>query len=793
MLKEGHKFTISVDGQAVTATEEAMLLSVLEDADIEIPHLCYSSLVEPYGGCGLCLVEIAGQPRLARACATMVYPGMEVVTENAAIRAARELSLKLLLSDHVGDCRPPCYNACPGNNDCQGYIGLIANGQPLAALKLIKENNPLPASIGRVCPHPCQDKCRRGLLEGPLSIAWLKQYAADCDLAQDQPYLPLTASPSGKKVAIVGAGPAGLSAAWFLARAGHEAEIFEAREKAGGMLRYGIPDYRLPQDILSREVGLIRDLGVEINYNCQLGRDIGLAGLRQKYDAVFLAVGAWQSSALGCEGQELPGVVGGIDFLCEVARGLWPGLGRKVAVVGGGNTAMDAARTALRLGAEEVSVIYRRTKQEMPAAPWEIEEAEEEGVVMRYLLAPLKVIAGPDGKARAMLCQQMRLGEPDASGRRRPESVPGAEELIELDSVIAAIGQKVVTSGLEGLELTRWNTIIADAESMATNLPGVFAGGDAVNDGPGIAITAVGHGKKAALAIDAYFTGRPAAPFKPFYVEEKDVRKEDLPETPLAPPLHPLVEAPEARRRDFREFVHGFTKEAAEQEAARCLECGCQAVHNCHLLPLLQEHDPKGATFAGRVHCHETDKDHPFIWREAEKCILCGLCLRICREQQNVYALGWLGRGFDTEVSPAFARPLGESECISCGACAAICPTGALRQRNPLGKTPPLPTQEKLITCQHCSRKCYFMLHHYQGLPLKAQPLDGRKSCGIGRFALVWAANTAPEDLRRLSGGDKEKILRALTGDLRYYEGDKERFNSLETMLELLLSSNTQK
>lgn len=778
-----------VDGQAVTATEDWLLLNVLEDAGIEIPHLCHNSQLEPYGGCGLCLVKIDSQSRLIRACSSKVWPGMEVITDDEEIRAARRLSLQLLLSDHLGDCRPPCYNACPGNNDCQGYIGLIANGQPLTALKLIKENNPLPASIGRICPHPCQDNCRRGLLEGPLSIAWLKQYAADCDLAQKKPYLPRVALGSGKKVAIVGAGPAGLSAAWFLARAGHQAEIFEAQAQAGGMLRYGIPDYRLPPNIIDKEVDLICQLGVKINYNQELGRDISLESLRRQYDAVFLAPGAWQSSALGCEGENLPGVYGGIDFLYQVAQGQSPGLGRKAAVVGGGNTAIDAARTAIRLGAEEVSLIYRRTKQEMPASSWEITEAEEEGVIMRYLLAPLKVIPGKGGRLEAMLCQKMRLGEPDAGGRRRPEPIAGAEELIGLDSIIAAIGQKVIPRGLEGLELTRWNTIITDPESMATNLPGVFAGGDGVNNGPDIAITAVGHGQKAARAIDAYFRGEQPALFKPFYVEGKDINKEDLPDLPKQLPLHPLIEAPEVRKLNFREFIHGFTKEEAEKEAARCLECGCQAVHDCRFLPLLQEYDPDGETFAGSTHHCEIDKEHPFIWREPEKCILCGLCLRACRELQGVYALGWLGRGFDTIVSPAFTKFLKDSDCISCGACAAICPTGALRQRDPLAKTPPLPTETKLITCPHCPRKCYFMLHHYQGLAVKAEPLESRKSCGIGRFALVWATNTKPEDLLYFSNKDKEKILQAITGDLRYYEGDKEQLGSLERIYNKIISS----
>ena len=786
MLKEGHKFTIKVDGREVTATEQAMLLDVLLDAGLEIPHLCHNSLLEPYGGCGLCLVEIAGFNRPVRACATEVWPEMEVITDSAALGAARRLSLQLLLSDHVGDCRPPCYKACPAHNDCQGYIGLMANGQPLAALKLIKENNPLPASIGRVCPHPCQEECRRSLLEGPLHIAWLKQYAADCDLALSEPYLPPVAPPSGKKIAIIGAGPAGLAAAWYLTVDGHLAEIFEAQEKAGGMLRYGIPDYRLPQDIIDREVAIICSLGVKIHYNQKLGQDIDLATLRQQYDAVFIAIGAWQSSALGCEGEESSGVFGGIEFLYEVAKGARPELGRKVAVVGGGNTAMDAARTALRLGADEVSVIYRRTKQEMPADPWEIAEAEEEGVIMRYLLAPLQVAAGQDGRVESMLCQQMRLGEPDTSGRRRPEPIPGAQELIEVNSIISAIGQKVISSGLAGLELTRWNTIIADKESLATNIAGVFAGGDAINDGPGIAITAISHGKRAAEAIGAYFTGRQLPPYEPFFVEEKALTKEDLPQVAEQPPLHPQVEAPLERKQDFREFIHGYSREEAVKEAARCLECGCMAVHDCHFLPLLQEYNPDGKTYAGRVHQRDIDKSNPFIWWEAEKCILCGLCLRLCSERQQVTALGWLGRGFDTTVSPAFALPLGNSDCLTCGACTEICPTGALRQRNPLGKTPPLPTRAQLITCPHCSRKCHFMMHQYQGIAVKAAPVDSQKSCGIGRFGLVWAANTALKDLQGLTTAEKERILQALTGDLRYYDGNKEQFSTVEKLLEQL-------
>ena len=362
--------SIKVNGNQYSADTEKNLLDNLTQLGFDIPNLCYAKELECYGGCGLCLVEPEGGGKLMRACAVYPRDGMAILTDSEQVCKSRKITLSLLLSDHTGDCRPPCMTACPTHQDCRGYISLIAQERFDDAVKLIRRDNPLPASIGRVCPHPCEDKCRRSLFEGAVSICSLKRFAADtgnCELTAEPP--------TGKTVAIVGAGPAGLSAAYFLALKGHKVTVFEAQEHPGGMLRYGIPAYRLPKDLLDAEVAVIERLGVTFNYGVRLGRDITVEKLKEQYGAVFVAVGAWKSASLGCEGEQLNGVWGGIDLLHKVACGESVDIGKCVAIVGGGNTAIDAARTAVRLGAQEVTLIYRRTRGEMPAEDIEVEEA----------------------------------------------------------------------------------------------------------------------------------------------------------------------------------------------------------------------------------------------------------------------------------------------------------------------------------------------------------------------------------------------------------------------------------
>ena len=401
-----------------------------------------------------------------KACATEISPNMVIKTNTKRVIESRKTNLELLLSNHVGDCRPPCVLNCPAGTDCQGYVGLIANGEYEKAIELIKDKIPLPAAIGRVCPHPCEDKCRRQLVEESVSIAWLKRFAADKDLENENPFVPDVEAETGKSVAIIGGGPMGLSAAYFLRQKGHDVTIIDAMPRLGGMLRYGIPEYRLPKAVLDEEIALIESMGVKMIPNTKVGVDISFEAIRRDYDAVLLGIGAWVSTGVRCKGEDSKGVIGGIDFLRKVVRNEEIALGENVAIVGGGNTAMDACRTAVRLGAKKVYNIYRRTKNEMPADMVEITEAEEEGVIFKNLTNPIDVIADEEGKVKQVVLQVMELGEADASGRRRPVPIEGKTETLDIDTMILAIGQAVDSSKFEGLDKTRKNGIAYDKDTF---------------------------------------------------------------------------------------------------------------------------------------------------------------------------------------------------------------------------------------------------------------------------------------------------------------------------------------
>ncbi|MEN6327393.1 MAG: FAD-dependent oxidoreductase, partial [Syntrophomonas sp.] len=724
--------SISIDGIEINAIEGQTILETARSHGINIPTLCYDERVKVYGGCGLCVVETGDSPKLLRACATEIAPGMAVKTSSPRINASRRLTLELLLSDHVGDCRGPCLKACPAHTDVQGYVGLIANRQYRKALELIKEKIPLPASIGRVCPHPCETACRRQLVEEPISIALLKAFAADLDLAGGNSYMPEIKTSSGKKVAIVGAGPAGLTAAYYLAREGHAITVYDAMPAGGGMLRYGIPEYRLPKAVLDQEIDLIHKMGVEFKFNTRIGNDVSLDHLMGTYNAVFLGIGAWLSSEIHCKGEDLPGVVGGIDFLREVAMHRDVELGGIVAVVGGGNTAMDAARTAVRLGSQKVMVLYRRTRAEMPAEDIEIKEAEEEGIEFRFLVAPLEVMA-ENGRANAIRLQKMQLGEADASGRRSPVPIPGTEEIIYVDSVIKAIGQKVNPQGLGGVVLSKWGTIDIDETTLATSIPGVFAGGDGVT-GPSIAVEAVAQGGRAAESINNYLNGAVLYLKEKYTVEQKNLTSEDFKDHEKLPRAEmPHMEAGQ-RCGNFREVNLGLSESDAAAEAGRCLECGCKDYYKCRLLKAANQYQVNPERLAGEPRQEKLQEKDLFMERNSEKCILCGLCIRICREVVGVNALGLVDRGFDSLVAPEFKLPLSETSCINCGQCVAVCPTGALGEIYPLAKNVPLKMTETKTICSFCNMGCKQVVHSYGDLVLQIRPDEGELLCSRGRF-----------------------------------------------------------
>lgn len=668
---------ITINGKECFGNKGETILNIAAANGIEIPNLCYNGQLKLYGACGLCLVEAEGSPKLMRACATFAQDGMVVSSQTERVKKARKIALELIMSDHEGDCVAPCSLNCPAHTDIQGYLKAIANGDDKEAVKIIKEKIPIPASIGRVCPHPCESNCRRRLVEEPLSVAYLKAFAADNDLASGDPYTAVCEEATGKKVAVIGGGPAGLTSAYYLRLSGHDVTIYEAMPEMGGMLRYGIPEYRLPKAVLAKEVDAIAKLGVEMKNNIKVGKDISFEEIKNSADAVLVTVGAWKGSSMRCKGEELDGVLSGIDFLRDVNMGNIPEIGKNVAVVGGGNTAMDACRTAVRCGAENVYVIYRRTRAEAPAEDIEIEEAIEEGVEFLFLTNPDEII-GENGKVKAVKLQIMELGEPDASGRRKPVPVEGAFKTLDVDTVISAIGQKYASAGLEDIGTTGWGTIQADETTCLTNLDGVFAAGDATNNGASIAIDAIAEANTAARAINAYLLGMPMDFRKPYYSERK-VTEEMLADREKKARAVMSVKAPEYRKGNFEAILNGFTEEQARGEAKRCLECGCHDFKDCRLIHYANLDPIEPERLAGEKHSCFKERRLVSIERDQGKCMLCNMCVRTCKEVAGESILGLVGRGFKTVIKPEFEGSDRIEVCKDCRKCAEICPTGALK------------------------------------------------------------------------------------------------------------------
>lgn len=671
------KIKITVNGQEMTGNAGDTVLNIAMQNGVEIPNLCFNKDLKIYGACGLCVCEAEGIPKLLRACATVASDGMVIRTDTERVTNARRVALELLMSDHEGDCKGPCVLHCPAHTDVQYYLKQIALGNDKEAVKIIKEKIPIPASIGRVCPHPCEANCRRRFVEEPLSIAYLKAFAADNDLASKDPYVPEKEKSSGKKVVIIGGGPAGLAAAYRLAVGGHDVTVYDMMPEMGGMLRYGIPEYRLPKAVLGQETKAIEALGVTFKNNVKLGKDIKFDEIKKNADAVLVAIGAWKGSGVYCPGEDLEGVLSGIDFLRDVNMGERPDLGKNVIVVGGGNTAMDACRTAKRCGAENVYVVYRRTREEAPAEEIEIEEAIEEGVEFKFLTNPAEII-GKDGKVSEVKLQIMELGEPDESGRRRPVPVEGKFETIKADTVIAAIGQGCKAEGLDKIKLTEKGTIVADLNNATTNVEGVFAAGDATNRGASIAIDAIAEGNRAAEAIELYLSGKPVVVPEPYF-SEKEVSEEDFKDREKIKRAVMPVKDAKKRATNFEAVIEGFSDKQAREEAKRCLECGCHDYKDCKLIRYAQSEPIDACRLCGQIHESFTEQKLVSIERDQGKCILCNLCVRTCREKVGEGLLGLVGRGFKTVIKPEFEGTDAVKVCAKCHECADMCPTGALK------------------------------------------------------------------------------------------------------------------
>ena len=569
-----------------------------------------------------------------------------------------------------GDCvklaPAPCQVTCPAGLDIPTYVTLIGMGRDAEAVDVIRQDCPFPWVCGLVCTRPCELMCVRARIDTPISIKFLKGFAAERAMSEGSYRNPQKGPHQGKKICVIGAGPGGMSAAYYLALKGYDVRVIEQHPVAGGMLLLGIPRYRLPREIIDREVAKLEELGVEFCFNTRFGKEMTLDRLRAEgFEAFFFAIGAHVSFRLGIPGEAgCPQVIEAIDFLRKVALGDRRVPGKNVVVVGGGNVAIDAARTCLRLGCRQVTIAYRRTRAEMPADKEEVEQAEEEGIAFDFLTIPIAVETEENGLA-GLRCLRARLVSREGSDRKSPKPIEGSDFLMQADALICAIGQKVDQGGMEALKELQWtrrNTIQANMATGETTMQGVFSAGDCVT-GPATVIEAIGGGKRAAEAIDRYLSGIPQPKVPPVPVRRGRVEWLDVPSSTkmtLRRPEMPLLNI-DRRRTTFQQVELGYSENAVREEARRCLRC--------------------------------------------DICLRCGKCVEICRDKMNVDALQMGYFDFDHPVQTDFR--ITAERCIACGACAANCPTGAMRMEDRgderiLSLCGTILNRQKLLFCDDC-------------------------------------------------------------------------------------------
>jgi formate dehydrogenase major subunit len=762
---------LTIDGRQVAAEPGTTILQAARAAGLEIPALCAHDTLDASSSCRLCVVQVEGRKDPATACDTLVADGLVVTTQTEELRAIRQLNLELLLSDHMSYCTPPCRDACPTHIKIPDFLDRIGERDYEGGMRVLRQDLPFPGILGRVCPRPCEGPCRRQLIEEPVTICQLHRFMADQTRDAEQTgelLLPHEPKPdTGKRIAIVGGGPAGLAAAFYARLEGHAVKIFEAMPYPGGMLRYGIPSYRLPRDIIDAELTILWRMGVELQTGVRLGVDFQLDTLRADYDAVFLALGAFNANAMGCDGEDADGVVTAVDFLGDLERNGEVHVGRKVTVIGGGFTAMDACRTAVRRGAQEVTCLYRRSRTEMPAHHTEVDEAEEEGVRLVLQVAPVRVLTDDAGKVHGIEMIRMELGEPDASGRRRPMPLEDSEFVVECDQVISAIGQFPQLDGAgdaEGIAHTRWRTIAVDDWTLQTQDPKVFAGGDAVL-GAQTVIQAIAQGKKAAWSMTAFLRGDDMRAIStqlhdlrrtPFLEAlqakgdmDKSVRR--MAEVPpvfidintgvleTSPPAHMPKLWPEDRKTGFRQIELGFPEDEAVRGAQLCLQCTCEAHGDCELQRQGIEYEVFANRFQGtEARDYESYDDQPLIAYDPKRCILCGKCVAVCREVQVTEAINFTQRGFEAKIAGPYDHGLDTSFCRFCGQCVDMCPTGALTNRQ-LNTAKPWDRKKVRTTCPFCGVGCNFDLNVADGKVVGVTaaydaPVNQGSLCVKGRF-----------------------------------------------------------
>lgn len=560
----------------------------------------------------------------------------------------------------------PCQMACPAGIDVPTYVSLIGLGRDAEAIEVIRRDNPFPWVCGLVCTRPCEFMCVRGRIDTPVSIKFLKAFAAERALSERRYKNPPQEPDKGQKVCVIGAGPGGLSAAYYLALKGYAVRVIEALPVSGGMIMVGIPRYRLPREVIDREVAMLQELGVEFRFNTRFGSDVTLADLKAEgFAAFFFAIGCHSAYKMGMPGEgDFPQVLDAIDILKRVALGDRTVPGKKAVIIGGGNVAIDAARTCLRLGSEEVTIAYRRTRSEMPADEEEVEQAEEEGVRLAFLTIPTG-LTGVDGRLTGLQCLRAELVRKEGSSRMSPVPIANSDFVMAADVVIGAIGQRVDNScmtGLQGLEWTRRSTIQVNMVTMETSIPGIFAAGDAVT-GPATVIEAIGGGKRAADSIDRHLCGIPQPKMPPVPVRRRRVAYFEIPASTkmvLKRPEMPLLNI-DRRRTTDQQVELGYSENDVREESRRCLRC--------------------------------------------DICLRCGKCVEVCRDKMGVDALQLGYFDFDHPVKTDFR--ITAERCITCGACAANCPTGAMQMEDREGERilslcGTILNRQKLLFCDKC-------------------------------------------------------------------------------------------
>jgi formate dehydrogenase major subunit len=706
------RIRLEVDGRLIEGFDGQTILEVCRDNGIEIPTLCYEPKLPGFGACRMCVVEVEGEEQPPISCSRLAEPNMRVQTQTDELRRLRKTNLELIFSDHNAYCLPPCQNKCPSHIDIPGFLKANAEANWRESVRIFKRTIPFPSVLGRVCPAPCEEHCRRDEVDEAIAIRDSHRYAGDQVLRAQHdedldPPLPFEKqAPSGRRAAVIGSGPAGMSAAYYLLLAGHEVTVFERDPAPGGMLRYGIPQYRLPKvEVLEGDYEAVTRLGGTIQCNAELGKDFTVEDLQnQGYDAVVIAIGCYDTNKLGIPGEDADGVIDGLDYLRTATLGLpYPGHDKaRVVVVGGGFSAMDTSRTSIRQGSPEVTLVYRRDMKDMPAAS-EVHEALEEGVQAIFQAGPTRVIVGADNKVEGIEFIRMQLGEPDASGRRRPEPAPGTEFTIPCDRVMLAIGQgpdlRWLGSGSAGVEATKQRRLKADAVTFETGRPGVFGTGD-VRIGAATVVQAIAEGRRAAYAVDAYLKGNDLS-----VIRTRQTLAEPQPEFLSIVPFTGEVKEPRYRlkalhleeaKTSYVEYEIPYTRDEAMAESTRCLQCTCEAIGFCDLrrlgieygttLKTLEKGYHQGAgyrsvtenRFTGVNHDYVRDDSHAFILREPARCIDCGRCANVCSEVVGAACYDFMRIGFDTLVTTPLDMSLNDTPCVSCGRCAETCPTGAL-------------------------------------------------------------------------------------------------------------------